>query len=171
MKQIAVVKIPGHKPEYLDVDPRTHTLYQNIADLAEIAVIDPASLKVVRTIKTPQLTKNHPLQYDAKYRVLIAGGKNGVLASYTVAGVLLSTTRITAAVDQCNLDAARQQIACAGDGELDVIRIENGGKLQAAASRRVPGPAHTLAYDTRTGNLWVVWSAAAGDAIQEFTVK
>ena len=30
-KQIAVVKLPGHKPEYIQVDPETHDVYQNIS--------------------------------------------------------------------------------------------------------------------------------------------
>ncbi len=174
MKQIAVVKLPGHKPEYLAVDPRTHTLYQNIADLQEIAVIDPHSLKVVRTIRTPQLTNNHPLQYDAADRVIIAGGKNGVLASYTPAGRLISTTHVTPKVDQCNLDASAQRIACAGGGEVDVFAVRARGMLQPLATlhiARSDGDAHTLAYDTKTGRIWVVWSAADEDAIQQFELK
>ncbi len=35
MKQFAVIKIPGHKPEFLAMDPRTHQLYQNIANLGK----------------------------------------------------------------------------------------------------------------------------------------
>src|SRR5579864_7994330 len=46
MKQVAVIPIPGHKPEYLAIDPQTHTLYQNIDNLSEVAVIDPQQLKV-----------------------------------------------------------------------------------------------------------------------------
>jgi len=174
MKQVGVVKIPGHKPEYLDVDPRSHVLYQNIANLSEIAAIDPHSLKVVRTIPTPQLRNNHPLQFDAKYGVLLAGGKNGVLNSYSTGGRLISTARINPAVDQCNLDQATQRIACAGDGEIDVLQVGSGGALRRIASTHVAqsgGDAHTLAFDNKTGRLWTVWAAPNGDAIQAFTVK
>jgi hypothetical protein len=62
MKEVASLTVPGHKPEYLQVDPQTHEVYQNIADLSEIAVIDPTKLQVTRTIPTPVITNNHPLQ-------------------------------------------------------------------------------------------------------------
>ncbi len=174
MKQIAVVKLPGHKPEYLAIDPQTHRLYQNIADRSEIAVIDPRSLKVVRTIPTPQLKNNHPLQFDAANRTIVAGGKNGVLAVYTPGGRLISTAPITPKVDQCNLDPLRQQIACAGGGEVDVLAIGKNGVLKKLGSTLIPrsaGDAHTLAYDMKTGRIWVVWSAPDEDAVQEFELK
>jgi DNA-binding beta-propeller fold protein YncE len=173
MKRIAVIKIPGHKPEYLDIDPDNHRVYQNIADVSEIAVIDPYSLRVITTIRTPELTKNHPLQYDAKYRAIIAGGKNGVLASYTRSGSLISKARISSAVDQCNLNAAIQQIACAGGGEIDVLQIVSHAVLTPIASLHVrasAGAAHTIAYDTKTGRLWTVWAAPSGDVVQAFSI-
>ena len=43
-------RCPGHKPEYIQVDPQTHDVYQNIATDNEIAVIDPKTLKVKRLI-------------------------------------------------------------------------------------------------------------------------
>jgi DNA-binding beta-propeller fold protein YncE len=171
MKQVATIAIPGHKPEYLAIDPASHTLYQNIDDLAEIAVIDPNSLKVTRTIPTPALTHNHPLQFDAAYHVLVAGGKNGVLASYTPEGRLINTTAISPAVDQCDLNPAAHQIACAGDGQIDVIQLRSDGSLQHIARGMVAKSAHTLAFDSRTQRLWVVWAAATGDVIQEFSLK
>jgi DNA-binding beta-propeller fold protein YncE len=174
MKQVAVVKLPGHKPEYLDIDPRSHVVYQNIADIGEIAVIDPRSLKVVRTIHTPQLRKNHPLQYDERYRVLIAGGKNGVLASYTTGGRLISTARITPRVDQCNLDPATQRIACAGGGEIDILAVTPNGELQNIASTPIAqsnGEVHTLAFDVKTGHVWTVWAAPNRDEVQGFIIK
>src|SRR5512146_2274232 len=38
-KLLATVKLPGHKPEYLQIDPKTHDIYQNIASDSEIAVV------------------------------------------------------------------------------------------------------------------------------------
>jgi DNA-binding beta-propeller fold protein YncE len=171
MKQVATIAIPGHKPEYLAVDPASHILYQNIDDLAEIAVVDPNTLKVVRTIPTPALTHNHPLQYDPAYHVLLAGGKNGVLATYAAAGRLMSTTTISPEVDQCDLDTATHRIACAGDGQIDVIQLRPDGALQDVARLSVDKSAHTLAFDARTHMLWIVTAGRAGDAIQEFAIK
>ncbi len=128
----------------------------------------------MRTIRTPQLRNNHPLQFDDKYGVLIAGGKNGVLASYTTGGRLISTARLTSDVDQCSLDPIAQQVACAGGGEIDVVQVTKGGTLRSVAKRNIPqsgGEAHTLAYDLKTGHIWTVWAAPKGDAIQGFIMK
>ena len=51
MKLAATVALPGHKPEYMAIDPRTHNLYQNIANISEFVVIDPDTLTVVQTVK------------------------------------------------------------------------------------------------------------------------
>lgn len=172
MKQIATVPIPGHKPEYLAVDPQSHDVYQNIANLGEVAVIGAASLKVVRTFPTPVIQKNHPLQYDATYHILMIGGKNGTLAAYSPDGNLLGKTTIQPSVDQCSYDPARHLIACAGSGKVVVASLSSKGELKVTASLDVPQDVHTLAFDAKTGNLWIVWAdEKKGDFVQELTLK
>ena len=61
--QTATIKLPGHKPEYLAVDPETSDLYQNISDLGEFVVVDGKRLEVKKTVDTSELGANHPLQY------------------------------------------------------------------------------------------------------------
>jgi DNA-binding beta-propeller fold protein YncE len=165
MKQVAAVSLPGHKPEYLSIDPVTHLVYQNIADLAEVAVVDPHSLKVVRTFPTPQLQKNHPLQYDSAYKILVIGGKNNTLASYTRDGKLLGTTSVPP-MDQCNLDPDTHMIACAGSKKVTVVSLAASGKLTLVASLDVAGGVHTVAFDRSTGRIWIVWDAPNGDFVQ-----
>ena len=171
MKQIAAVPIPGHKPEFLAIDPQTHDVYQNIDNLAEVAVISGAQMKVVRTFPTAVIVKNHPLQYDAQYHVLLIGGKNGTLASYTPAGKLLTTVKIQPAVDQCALNGATHLIACAGSSKVVVVSVSPKGELAMKASLDVPEDVHTLAFDAKNGNIWIVWGDAKGDFVQEITVK
>jgi DNA-binding beta-propeller fold protein YncE len=166
MKQVGTIPLPGHKPEYLAIDPATHIVYQNIADLAEVAVIDPQTLKVVRTFPTPELQKNHPLQYDAAYKILVIGGKNDTLASYTREGKLLGTATVPA-MDQCDLNPDTHMIACAGSQKVSVLSLASDGKLTPVAQTDVPKGVHTVAFDRNNGHLWIVWDAPNGDFVQQ----
>lgn len=156
-KQIATVKLPGHKPEYLAIDPQTHEVYQNIDDLAEVAVIDPHSLSVSRTFPTPELTHNHPLQYDAVHHALLIAGENNVLAVYDTHGKLLHKVDYPGRVDQCSFDASRGWLACAGGG-LTLFAFDGTSAPKLLDSHPfAPGP-HTNAIDPKTGTIWAVWS-------------
>ncbi len=131
MKQVAAIKIPGHKPEYLAVDPQTHDLYQNIDDLSEVAVINADQLKVTRTIKTPAIQHNHPLQYDPAYHILMVGGKNGTIAAYDRDGTQLGTASIQPAVDQCDFNPATHL--------LGLCRFRQGRRAEAQRQGRALG--------------------------------
>jgi DNA-binding beta-propeller fold protein YncE len=168
MKSVGAVDLPGHKPEYLAVDQKTHAVYQNIADLNEIAVIDPATLKVTRTFPTPAVTSNHPLQYDAAYGHILVGGTNGTIAAYDTAGTLVGTVAIQPRVDQCSLDQISHQLACAGSGVLSLVRDMPSSAPIAVASTAVAKGAHTVGYDSKAGNVWIVWAEPAGDFVQAF---
>lgn len=171
-KQIAVVKLPGHKPEYIQVDPQTHDIYQNIATDNEIAVIDPKTFKVKRLISTPQIKSNHPLQYDADHHVLIAGGENNVLAVYDRSGKLLHQVNLPEQVDQCNWEPTRQWLACAGGG-ITLYSFDGASAPKLLDDSKIAAGVHTTAIDPKTGTIWVVWNDKTnGDAfIQGFTYR
>jgi DNA-binding beta-propeller fold protein YncE len=171
-KQIAVIKLPGHKPEYIQVDPQTHDVYQNIATDNEIAVIDPKTLKVKRIIPTPQLQNNHPLQYDADHHVLIAAGENNVLAVYDRTGKLLHQVNLPEHVDQCSWEPTHQWIACAGGG-ITLYSFDGTSAPKLLDDAKLAAGIHTTAIDPKTGTIWVVWGdRATGDAfVQGFTYR
>ena len=168
MKIVGTVDLPGHKPEYLDIDPKTHDVYQNIADLGEYVVVDAKSLKVKQTVATPEITNNHPLQYDAAHDHVLVGGQNGTVAAYDRTGKLVGKTAIQARIDQCSLDRATHLFACAGSGMVTVLRDNPTGAPTIVAQATVPAEAHTIGLDARTGQLWIVWAGADGDFIQAF---
>ncbi len=171
MKQVAAIQIPGHKPEYLFVDPQTHDVYQNIANLSEVAVINAESLKVARTIPTPNIKNNHPLQYDPSYHIFMVGGKNGTLETYTREGKLTGTVSIQQGVDQCDYDAGTHLLACAGSGKVVVVKLSPQGALSVVSSLDVNEDVHTLAFDAKTGHIWIVWAESKGDFVQELSLK
>ncbi len=161
MKSLGNVMLPGHKPEYLAVDPRTHDIYQNISDLNEFVVVDPQTLRVKATIPTPELQANHPLQYDAPRGLVLVGGTNGVLSGYSGA-TRRFTMDVPQHIDQCDLDPGAQRLACAGGGSLALIDV-SGPAPRVLASVEPPKGTHTVAIDPKTGSVWIVYSNEQGD--------
>jgi DNA-binding beta-propeller fold protein YncE len=170
-KKIATINIPGHKPEYIQVDPQTHDVYQNIASNDEIAVIDPKTLKVSRILPTPQLKNNHPLQYDADQHLLIAGGENNVLAVYDRSGKLLHQATLPGSVDQCSWEPTHQWIACAGNGGVTLFSFDGTSDPKLLDSAKIAPRVHTTAIDPRSGTIWVVWGDSGSAFVQGFTYR
>jgi outer membrane protein assembly factor BamB len=175
MKSVGTVALPGHKPEYLAVDPQTHDVYQNIATDNAFVVVDGTTLTVKRTVPTPELKANHPLQYDAVLHHVLVGGANGVLSVYDRSGTLLHSVQMQSGVDQCSLDETSHTLACAGSGEVALIRDDAHTAPVVVARAPVPSGVHTVGVDSKTGNVWVVWGsrdpAAPGDFVQAFALK
>lgn len=170
-KQVASIILPGHKPEFLAIDPTTHEVYQNIASDSEIVVIDPKTLTIGRTIPTPEITNNHPLQFDDANRQLIVSGENNVLSVYTTYGKRVSQTAMPGRVDQCNLDQQRQLLACGADGGIALFSIQQNSAPKLLAQQPVANRMHTLAIDPKTGRIWTVWGTPAGDFVQGFIYR
>jgi DNA-binding beta-propeller fold protein YncE len=163
------IDIPGHKPEYLVVDPRTHEIYQNISDLAEVAVIDPATLAVKRTFATPELTGNHPLQFDAEYGQIAVGGTNGVMSVYTTQGAKIAQIAVPR-FDQCTLDPGQHMLACAGSGGVTRIQLHRGTAPAVVDTTTIDPGVHTTTIDPVNHRVWAVWAKrdGSGDFVQGF---
>jgi DNA-binding beta-propeller fold protein YncE len=170
-KQIGSVVLPGHKPEFLVIDPTTHEVYQNIATNNEIAVVDPKTLTVGRMIPTPDIKNNHPLQFDDGNRQLIVGGENNVLSVYTTYGKRVSSTVIPGRVDQCSLDQQRQILACAANSSIVLYSITKNAAPKRIGELPVGTSMHTLGTDAKTGRIWSVWGSADGDFVQGFIYR
>jgi DNA-binding beta-propeller fold protein YncE len=169
-KQIGVVALPGHKPEYLAVDEKTHDIYQNIASDNEYVVVDAATLKVKKTVKTPEIVNNHPLQFDSELGRVYVGGKNGLLSVYDRAGTRLGGVAVQNDIDQCSLDPVHHRIACFGDSHVTLVdaKATSGGAL--ASYESAPG-VHTGAIDSGSRRIWIVWASKAGDFVQPLEHK
>ena len=175
-KLIKSIVLPGHKPEFLTIDPETHEVYQNIDDLSEVAVIDPAALTVKRTILTPEIKANHPLQYDPDFHQLVVGGTNatnpaaGIMSAYTLDGHKIGSIA-TARFDQCNLDRSQHVLACAGGGGITRIQLKAGAVPEIIDTTPVNAGVHTTAIDPTTHAVFTVWSNrdGSGDFVQKFT--
>lgn len=170
-KQIGTIDLPGHKPEYLAINAKARELYQNIDNLSEMVVVDLRTLKIKRVIKTPELQHNHALQYDAVFDQILVGGLNGVLSVYSRTGKLLQQLAVPPRIDQCDVDADRHLLACAGSGKITLIKTDASATPQIVGQIDVAPGMHTLAIDPKTGAIWAVWATQDGDFIQRFTLQ
>jgi len=171
LKQVGSIDLPGHKPESLAIATASHKLYQNIANLSEVVVIDLKSGAIVQTIPTPEIKNNHPLEYDQAFNRIIVGGANGVLASYDTSGKLLDKIPVQARIDQCTLDQDRHLLACAGSSKITLVKHAPNGTLTIVGQIDVAPGMHTVGIDAKTGDIWGVWAADDGDWVQRFTLK
>lgn len=173
-KEIGVVALPGHKPEYIQIDPATHAVYQNISDpdphVSAIAIIDPHTLTVARTIPTPDLQNNHPLQYDSVHHVLLVAGENQLLDVYDLTGRRLYQMPYPYRVDQCSYDASRGWLACAGSG-VTLIAFDGSGAPHVLAHLDGARGLHTCAIDPASGTIFAVWSDAQGAYVGRFVYQ
>jgi DNA-binding beta-propeller fold protein YncE len=175
-KLVKSLVIPGHKPEFLAIDPQTHEVYQNIDNLSEVAVIDPTTLTVKRTIPTPEIKGNHPLQYDPDFHQIVSGGTdaanaaNGIMSAYTREGKKIGSLT-TPRFDQCNLDRAQHILACAGGGGITRIQLKADAAPVLIDTTPVNAGVHTTAIDPTTHAVFTVWSNhdGSGDFVQKFT--
>jgi len=162
------VPIPGHDLEYLAVDPDLPRLYQNIPDHDEYVVIDTQTLAVKSVVPTPELDTNHPLQFDERLREVLVGGVNGVLSVYTADGHKLAQADMPTGVDQCSLDQASGQLACAGDGKIWLMDIEAGEAPKLLGVLNTGHHVRAAAIDPKTHWIWTVWAGPDGDFVQPF---
>ena len=169
MKLLKTITVPGRKPEYLAVDPQTHDVYQNLDSEAEIAVIDPASLEIKRYIKTPELTHNHPLQFDRTFRLIVVAGLNGVMSSYTPDGKKLAQIPVPR-FDQCDLDQSQHILACGGDGGVTRVQLARDGGLRVLDTTPVGPLIHNAGIDPTTHAVFAPYATVdgSGDYIAKF---
>jgi hypothetical protein len=94
-----------------------------------------------------------------------------MIAVYDKSGALVGKTPVQDRVDQCSLDPASHDIACAGSGVLTMLRDNRSSAPSVLGQAAVARGAHTVGIDSTTGAAWSVWAEAAGDFVQSFKIQ
>ncbi len=166
MKLAGTIAMPANHLESPAVDPRTGTLYQNLADGGGFAIIDPASLGVT-IVKTPQLTNNHPLIFSPAADQVIVGGVNGVISAYASDGTHVGDAQVQPDIDQCNTGSRGNLVVCAGRGIVSVLAVARGSAPRVLARFDTGHKGlHTVGIDESTNAIWVVYADQNGDWVQ-----
>jgi len=171
MKLAGTITLPSSDPEQMAIDPATHVLYQNLNDKNSIAVIDPANLRVIKIIKTPQIVNNHPLLFSPQLNQLIVGGKNGVMSAYTPGGRHLGDAKVQPDIDQCSLGQDGHEAVCAGEGIITLVKLVRDGAPAVVASFNTEHAVHTVGIDDRSNRVWFVYPSTRGDFIEALRIS
>ncbi len=169
MRLLKTLTLPAKKLEYLAVNPRTHTLYQNLTDRRAIAAIDGRTLEVKRVMPTPLLKGNHPLIFDAADDAIIDVGENGKLGVYSTSGALLHEATYPGGVDQCSFSARRRLLACFGTS-LTLFSIRAGGVPELIGQKKIARGMHTGTIDPKNGDIWVGWPEGDRAYVEAFAL-
>lgn len=169
MKLLGTIAMPADDLESPSVNPNTGILYQNLANGGGFAMVDPASMKVVRVVKTPQLEDNHPLVFAMGANQVIVGGVNGTISAYTPDGTHVGDAPVQQHIDQCSTGSKGNLVVCAGKGIITVIGVKSGTSPTVLTSLNTGHTGlKTIGIDESTNDVWIVWSDAKGDWVQRY---
>lgn len=133
-------------PEALEYDANAHQVFVNIADAAEVVVVDARAKSITKTWKLNAVSGNIPLAFDAKRNALyIASRKPATLLAVNAAnGAELQKIPSVAGVDDLFFDAAANRVyAIGGGGEVQSAAVDAAGSLHALGNLSTASGAKT----------------------------
>jgi DNA-binding beta-propeller fold protein YncE len=163
------VTIP-EDPEFINYDPVTDKIYQNIVSTNSVVVVDPATNSVTATWSTLPATAPHGQAIDSQTGRVFAVGTNGILVALDIkTGALVAQAPVAPRIDQIVFDPGTMRIYCAsGTGVVSVVQETTAG-LSALGDVVVPEHAHTITVDPGTHNVWIAYGGAHDDFIMQLT--
>ncbi len=130
-------------PEGLEIDTATDRIFANIADAAQIVVIDGATHAQTAVWKLTRAKDNVPLAYDEKHQLLFVACRTParLLVLDGKTGKELADLPADAGADDMFYDAELHRVyLIAGSGALDVYGIDAAGNVRAVGvTRTSPG--------------------------------
>jgi DNA-binding beta-propeller fold protein YncE len=155
-------------PEALDFDPQGRRIFANIADSAEIAVIDEASNDgasntIVAHWKLTGAADNVPMAYDSgRQRLYVACRTPATLIALNAStGAEIARVPTGEGADDLFYDAAQHRLyVISGAGEVDVIQADAGTGLTTIGVTHTATGAKTALFVPAENNLYVGVPAA-----------
>jgi DNA-binding beta-propeller fold protein YncE len=147
--------LPG-APEFSVADGNG-IVYVNIADKAEIAVLDLGLRKVVREIPLTGCREPTGLALDPQTHLLLSACDNGVAKFVTPQGREVATLAIGEAPDAAFIDVRRRLafIPSGGSGTLAVISIADAERISLVQTLKTQPGTRTGAVDPQTGFVYL----------------
>lgn len=152
--------------EYLEYDPVSDKIYQNVTSNNSVQVIDPGTDSVVATWPLAPATDPRGLAVDGKGKRLFSAGANGKLVILDLTtGQVVRSIDIPPRVDQIAYDAGADKLYCAsGTGVLAVLG-ETAEGFDHIGDVSIPRGTHTLAVDPKTHNVWIAYGGDQSDYV------
>jgi DNA-binding beta-propeller fold protein YncE len=152
---VAEIPVSAH-PEGLEVDSATGRLFANIADDAEVAVIDAGTHAQTKVWKLSRAKDNVPLAYDTQHQLLFVGCRAParLLVLDGITGKELADLAADPGSDDLFYDAERHRIYLIASGVVDIYTVDTSknvhsvGRLQTAPGAKTGlfVPAQHLLY-------------------------
>ncbi len=159
----------GGLAEYVQADPKTGIIYQNLEDTSEVVVIDPKKGAVVSRFKTSPGAEPTGLALDAEHhRLFSACGNEKLVVLDADSGKVITTLPIGAGVDFAAYDAslARIYTANGGSGTITVIHQESPDQYTVLENAPTHRGAHALAIDPSTHRIYVTYGGSEIDVYE-----
>lgn len=146
----------GGAPEQSVLDGKGH-LYIDIEDKNSIAVVDTASLKVLRTIDVSSAGGGCAgLAMDTKNGILFATcrDKNNMIIVHAADGKILTTLQTGVGSDGAAFNPSTMEaFSTQGDGTLTIVKENSPTSFVVEQTLTTPIRARTLTLDTKTGHI------------------
>ena len=162
----------GGLAEYVQADPNTGTIYQNLEDASEVVVIDPKKNAVIARYKTAPGEEPTGLALDAEHhRLFSACGNEKLVVLDADSGKVVATLPIGAGVDFAAYDSGLQRVYTANgrSGTLTVIHQDSPDQYTVLEDAPTHRGAHALAIDPVTHRIYVTYGGSEIDVYEAVT--
>src|SRR5262245_61727419 len=159
----------GGLAEYVQADPKTGLIYQNLEDTDEVVVIDPKKVAVVARYKTTPGREPTGLALDAEHnRLFVACGNEKLIVMDAGNGKVITTVPIGSGVDFAAYDAPLQRVYTANgsSGTMTVIHQDTSDQYTVLENVPTHRGAHALALDPGTHRIYVTYGGSEIDVYE-----
>ncbi|HEX4021717.1 MAG TPA: hypothetical protein VHX63_11260 [Acidobacteriaceae bacterium] len=156
-------------PEALDLDVQGQRIFTNIADAAQVAVINGKTHIIDATWKLTGVSDNVPMAYEAEQQVLfVACRKPAVLLALDAnTGKEIARLPVHADADDLFYDANLHRVyVITGAGAVDVYAIDSGKHLRSLGSIHTESGAKTGLFVPSRNALYVGVPGSASEPAQ-----
>jgi DNA-binding beta-propeller fold protein YncE len=144
----------GGKPEFLASDGHGK-IYVNLANKAQLAVVDAKAMKVIAKYPTAPGTTPTGLAIDRdKGRLFIGCRNQKMIVMDARDGTILADLPIGRGVDATAFNAGTAFASC-GDGTITAIQETSPGKFEVVQTVKTVVGARTMAVDQNTGTIYL----------------
>jgi DNA-binding beta-propeller fold protein YncE len=154
-------------PEALDIDPATHRVFANIADSAEVAVIDTKSKSITAHWKLTKASANVPMALNSDdHTLLVACRTPGTLVVVDAAtGKELTTAPSAGGADDLFYNSPlRQAYLISGRGEIDSFSIDKSNSIHVLPVLKTSAGAKTALFVPQQNLLYLAVPGTFGNA-------
>ncbi len=171
-KVLATQTFPGGGMEDLSFDPEGKYLWQNLKDTSEVVKFDVSADKIIDRYSTLPAEKPHGLAMVPELGALLVVGGTGKLTLLSLQnGKTLSSCDVAQKVDEISYDPVMHQVYCAsGTGVISVVSVENNTLTNVSIIPSSLG-AHSIAVDSKTHTVWIVFAKGTQSFFQTFRSK